>query len=113
MSVPPQDFPLPRKLLELAGRRRLHPVWLNAVGAVTVRAGDGPDAVYIKCGPLNGETSAEGEAARLTWAGTHTTVPRVVDHGSDGEREWLVTAALPYRNAVDRRWISNPEPAVR
>lgn len=113
MSVPPADVPLPHKLLELAGLRRIHPVWLNAVGAVTVRAGDGPDAVYIKCGPLNDENSAEGEAARLSWAGAHTPVPRVVDHGSDGKQEWLVTAALPYRNAVDRRWISAPEPAVR
>ncbi|MDR2255009.1 MAG: aminoglycoside 3'-phosphotransferase [Arthrobacter sp.] len=113
MSVPPLEIPVPSTILELAGGRAVEPVWLNGAGALTVRAGSGPGAVYIKHGPLDPETSAAGEAARLAWAAPYTPVPRVLEHGSDGTHEWLVTEALPYANAVERRWLLDPGPAVR
>ncbi len=41
-----------------------------------------------------------------------TTVPRVLDHGADERGEWLLTAALPGRSAVDPVWLARPEVAV-
>lgn len=41
-----------------------------------------------------------------------TTVPRVLAHGTDSRGEWLLTAALPGRSAVDPSWLARPEVAV-
>ncbi|WP_442928078.1 phosphotransferase [Microbacterium sp. MMO-32] len=53
------------------------------------------------------------EAERMGWASTWATVPRVLAQGEDRTHEWLVTAALPGRSAVDPHWIARPEIAVR
>ena len=49
----------------------------------------------------------------MRWARRWTTVPEVLVQGEDAAHEWLVTAALPGRSAVDPRWIADPETAVR
>ncbi|GMA27134.1 phosphotransferase [Arenivirga flava] len=66
------------------------------------------------------EVAARIVAARLDGIGAEgpddddhpTTVPRVLEHGADGRGEWLVTAALPGRSAVDPVWLARPEVAV-
>lgn len=53
------------------------------------------------------------EAERMRWARRWIAVPEVIDQGEDATHEWLVTAALPGRSAVDHRWSDDPETAVR
>ncbi|MCR2783348.1 MULTISPECIES: phosphotransferase [unclassified Microbacterium] len=110
MSFPVEPITVPTRVRALAGLAALTPVWLNNAGGVTFRTDDGR---FIKHGPLNGETSLAAEAARLRWAGALTPVPRVLDAGEDGADEWLVTAAVPGRSAVDPRWVAEPATAVR
>lgn len=104
---------MPPRVRELARGARLRPVWRNELGGLTFRADDGDGVRYLKWGPHQLETSAAGEAERLTWAGAHTPVPVVLELGADDTHEWLVTRALPGRSAVDPRWLADPAAAVR
>lgn len=55
----------------------------------------------------------EEEARRLKWAIRYSPVPKVLAVGSDDSGSWLVTAALPWENAVADRWMADPAVAVR
>lgn len=110
MSIPAADLDVPATVRALAGGAALTPVWRNELGGVTFRADDGR---HIKYGPRNTETSMADEAERLRWAGRFTPVPQVLDAGADATHEWLVTATLDGRSAVDPRWIAEPAVAVR
>lgn len=110
MSIPEAALPVPEIVRSLAGRTALTPVWRNSLGGVTFRTDDGR---YIKWGPHDAEANMRDEAERMRWARRWTTVPEVLDQGQDAAHEWLVTAALPGRSAVDPRWIADPAAAVR
>ena len=53
------------------------------------------------------------EASRMTWATDLLTVPKVISAGSDRQVGWLVTQALPGRDATDASLIEDPEALVR
>ncbi|WP_194410285.1 aminoglycoside 3'-phosphotransferase [Microbacterium cremeum] len=110
MSIPLEAVEIPRQVVQLAAGATLEPVWRNDYGGVTFRTDDGR---YIKHGPHNAETSFEGEVARLAWAAPYARVPTVIEVGGDATHEWIVTAALAGRSAVDPRWIAEPATAVR
>lgn len=110
MSIPAGDLAVPDRVRELAGSAALTPVWENGIGGLTFRTDDGR---FIKWGPRNPETTMRDEAERMRWARTWITAPEVLLSGEDGTEEWLVTAAIPARSAVDPRWIARPETAVR
>nr|WP_236571306.1 aminoglycoside 3'-phosphotransferase [Microbacterium hydrocarbonoxydans] len=109
-SVPSATTPVPDVVRRLAGGARLEPVWLNGIGGLTFRTDDGR---FIKWGPHDLEATMRDEAERMRWARQWIPVPVVLDQGSDADHEWLVTAALPGRSAVDARWHDSPEVAVR
>jgi kanamycin kinase len=113
MSIPSPSEPVPARVRDLAGDARLEPVWRNNIGGLTFRATGADGIRYLKWGPLDAETSMRAEAERLRWASAFTRVPRVLDEGRDATHEWLVTAAVPGRSAVDPRWIAEPATAVR
>lgn len=113
MSIPPPDVPVPPRVRALAGDARLEPVWRNEIGGVTFRATDAAGIRFIKYGPRNLETTAEGEAERLRWIGDRMPVPTVLEVGCDSGHEWLVTAAVPGSSAVSPRWTADPATAVR
>jgi kanamycin kinase len=109
VTIPTQPVDVPPIVARLAVGHDVVPVWLNNLGGATFRAGDR----YIKHQPRSAESTVEGEVRRLDWARRDTPVPRVLDHGHDATHEWLVTAALPGRSAVDPRWVAEPATAVR
>ncbi|WP_285137673.1 aminoglycoside 3'-phosphotransferase [Microbacterium sp. lyk4-40-TSB-66] len=113
MSIPDTSEPVPDRVRALAGGATLEPVWRNNIGGVTFRAGDGDGIRYVKWGPRNAETSMRAEAERLRWAAPFSPVPGVLDEGRDATHEWLVTAGVPGRSAVDPRWVARPDGAVR
>jgi kanamycin kinase len=115
---------VPRFVRRLADGDRVTPVWRNELGGLTFRlepdggpAGRGP-ARFVKWSPVATGLDLAAEAARLEWAGAWTPVPRVLAHGTvdDGDgapAQYLVTAALPGRSAVDPRWLAEPATAAR
>ena len=110
MWIPTEPVAVPDRVRSLARGSALEPVWVNEAGGLTFRSDDGR---YIKFGARNAETTFADEADRLGWAGEFVRVPRVLEHGRDAEHEWLVTAALTGRSAVDPRWVADPAAAVR
>ena len=110
MSIPAADVAVPVRVRELAGGTDLVPVWLNGIGGLTFRTGDGR---YIKHGPRTSEASMRDEAERMRWARRWARVPEVITQGEDDAEEWLVTVAINARSAVASRWIAEPAAAVR
>ncbi|MFJ4167156.1 phosphotransferase [Microbacterium sp. NPDC089698] len=109
MSIPADDVTVPDRVRELAGSAALTPVWENGIGGFTFRSDDGR---YLKWGPRHRESTMRAEAERMRWASAWTLVPQVLDQGEDRTHEWLVTASIPGRSAVDPSWIARPETAV-
>lgn len=110
MSIPDVSTEIPARVRALAGAAALSPVWLNGIGGLTFRTDDGR---YIKWGPHDAEANMRDEAERMRWARQWIVVPEVLAQGQDADHEWLVTAALPGRSAVDPRWRDDPRTAVR
>jgi kanamycin kinase len=105
----------PAVVRDLAAGQPVRAVWENQLGGLTFAIGEPPDR-YVKVLPRGVDPALAdlaAEADRLRWARPHTPVPEVLDVGGNADATWLVSAALPGTSAVDRRWIADPEPAVR
>src|SRR5438093_902477 len=85
----------------MAGWRRMV-VWRFLPQVTTWRlvAPDG-EVRYLKVSQLGQRASLADERDRMTWAAAWLPVPRVIEQGSDGYDEWLLTTGLPGVNAVD------------
>ena len=103
---------VPAAVRMIAAGRRARPVWLNALGGTTFELTDDAGTSFVKFAPAGSGLPLAREAERLAWAQRFTPVPRVLSAGSDSTGTWLHTAALPGRNAVDARWLSDPAPSV-
>ncbi len=102
---------LPAAVRELAAARKVCLAWENA-DALTFEVDDGPERCFVKWAPAGSPLDLAAEVARMTWAFAYTPVPHVLGLGADAGGSWLVTAALPGRNAVSRRWLADPRTAV-
>ena len=106
----PDDAPRipPAALGTMAGWRRTV-VWQFLPQVTTWRL-VGPDGQlrYLKVSQLGQRASLVDERERMTWAAAWLPVPQVLDHGTDGYDEWLLTTGLPGVNAVDDTPRSDP-----
>lgn len=84
-------------------------VWSLVPEVVTwrLRAPDG-EVRYLKVSNLGQELTLAAERDRMAWAAPRLPVPQVLDYGSDGEREWLLTAGLAGVNATDDGLRADP-----
>jgi aminoglycoside phosphotransferase len=96
---------------ELAAGRQVRLAWENE-DALTFEVGAGAERCFVKWAPAGSPLDLAGEAARMTWAWAYTPVPRVLGLDADRDGSWLVTTAVPGRNAVSRRWLADPRTAV-
>jgi aminoglycoside phosphotransferase len=108
----PPPAPPPAAVRDLAAGRELRLVWHNEY-ASTFDLGTGADRCFVKWSPASNPQDLDAEAARMTWAAPYSPVPKVLAQGADEAGSWLVTAALPGRNAVDDHWKARPDVAVR
>lgn len=109
---PPEPVAVPAPVTALAGSDGLTPVWRNQLGGLTWQLGEGPHRRFVKWAPTGSGLALAAEVHRLRWAARYTPVPVVLDHGVDDDGEWLLTAGVPGRSAVDPRWLADPGPAV-
>ena len=79
--------------------------WWTAVSGyprqVTWRLERDTTTRYLKVGVAGDYPGLRAEAERICWAQAYLPVPEVIDAGTDGTVEWLVTAALEGRPATD------------
>jgi len=109
-EVPRGPVAVPSAVADVAAGDPVEAVWVNQVGGVTYRVGQGR---YVKWAPAGvPELDLAAEAVRLTWAGRFTPVPEVLDLGADDDGTWLVTAAIPARSAVVAPWADRPAEAA-
>lgn len=113
-GAPAGPVRVPAALARLA-RGALVPVWENQLGGLTFREELPSITRYLKWIAAGApEIDLAGEAQRLRWArSAGAVVPEVLEHGSDSDGQWLVTAALPGESAVAPRWIAEPDAAAR
>jgi aminoglycoside phosphotransferase len=104
--------PVPQPVTDLAAGRPVHEAWENAVGGRTFEVGGAAGRYFIKWTPASSGIDLAREAARLEWARSYITVPRVLGRGAGEAESWLVTSALPGENAVTERWRADPAAAV-
>ena len=96
----------------LAGGAELEVVWVNELGGVTFRVGEGPARRFIKWTPAGSGIDLAEERRRLAWARRFIAVPRVLGDGSDAEGSWLITSPLDGQSAVSERWLADRASAV-
>jgi kanamycin kinase len=94
---------------ELAGGREPELAWRNDLDGLTFRIGDR----YLKWNPRSTGIDLERERVRLEWISVRHPAPRVIDHGVDGDAQWLLTEALPGSSAVGDRWRARRAEAIR
>ncbi len=75
-------------------------------------AGRARDLRYLKVAVASRFPRLLDEGARMRWAHPDLPVPGVLDCASDGQVDWLVTAALPGRPASDEPLQADPERLV-
>jgi kanamycin kinase len=111
----PPTAQIPPAVRRRVGDRPVVPVWENADGGLTFRAGEGASGVHVKWGPDGYRDLFRREASALRWASSWLTVPGVVELDLDDADGGviLVTSSLDARSAVDPHWIARPERAVR
>jgi aminoglycoside phosphotransferase len=102
---------VPAPVLAIADGRQHRLAWQNE-SALTYELGAGEDRCFVKWCPVSSSLDLADEADRLAWAVEFTPVPVMLGRGSDADGSWIVTAALPGRNAVDPRWTAEPRTAV-
>jgi kanamycin kinase len=111
-GTPTEPVAVPAAVAALAGPAPLTPVWRNQLGGLTWQLGDGPERRFVKWAPAGSGLDLGREVERLHWAAPFTPVPVVLGHDGDDEGEWLLTAGLPGRSAVDPRWLADPGASV-
>jgi kanamycin kinase len=93
----------------VAGRTTPELVWRNDLGGLTFRLGDR----YLKVNPSSTGADLDRERVRLGWIAQRHPAPRVIDHGVDGDSQWMLTAALPGESAVGDGWRARRPEAIQ
>ena len=92
----------------MAGWRRTV-VWRFLPQVTTWRlVAPGGEVRYLKVSQLGQRASLADESERMRWAVGWLPVPPVLDQGSDGYDEWLLTGGLPGVNAVEPALRADP-----
>lgn len=104
-----RGLPMPRIARELAGDGEPELVWRNDLNGLMFRIGDR----YLKWNPRSTGIDLERERVRLQWISGRHSAPRVVDHGTDGDAQWLLTEAVPGGSVVGDAWRARRPEAIR
>ena len=97
---PPDDVAVPGQIRRLGRDQSVVPVWRNGLGGLTFQIGSGPSRRFAKWAPAGSGLDLTAEVLRLQWATEFASVPVVLDHGTDSEGAWMVTAAQAARRAA-------------
>jgi kanamycin kinase len=106
--MPPPDRLPPQVLAAHRGWEPKH-VWGTEYNTAVWRL-ESPDgaARFAKVGWTGFYPSLDDERARLEWCAGRIAVPELIDHGSDGRVEWLVTNPLRGISAAEDEMKRDP-----
>ncbi len=95
---------LPFDLTDRFADWRQRVVWSFDADAPTYLFERGEERRFVKLSPSGRDIP--DEAQRLRWASAWLPVPEVVEYGSDGDSDWLMTLALPGVDAATHPWVN-------
>jgi aminoglycoside 3'-phosphotransferase II len=105
---------LPEPVRIAVGDAELVPVTVGLSTATTFRVSRAEGDRYLKVQAIDPlDTSLVEEGARLQWLADHVPVPDVVEVGTDGSTEWLLTTALAGTDATNPEHHVDVECLVR
>jgi kanamycin kinase len=84
-------------------------VWRNDLNGLTFRIGQR----FLKWNPRSTGIDLDRERLRLVWIAARHPAPVVVDHGTEGDAQWLLSEALPGNSAVGDEWRARRSEAIR
>jgi kanamycin kinase len=99
---------VPRIARTLADGDEPELVWRNELGGLTFRVGRG----YLKWNPRTTGADLDRERVRLEWLVGRHPAPRVLDHGTEDDAQWLLTEPLPGGPAVGDEWRARRPEAI-
>jgi kanamycin kinase len=100
---------VPRIVHVVAGGDTAELVWRNDLGGLTFRLGDR----YLKVNPSSTGIDLDRERVRLGWIAERHPAPLVIDHGLDGDSQWMLTKAVPGDCAVGDAWRARRPKAIQ
>jgi kanamycin kinase len=100
---------VPRIARELAGASEPELVWRNDLDGLTFKVGDR----YLKWNPRSTGVDLDLERVRLGWISARHPAPRVVDYGTDGDAQWLLTEAVLGSLVVGDEWRTRSHLAIQ
>jgi kanamycin kinase len=113
MQVVP-SLPLPTLLADrYAGWHRVPIETARAVTIVSRLEGPSGERHYVKVAPVDWPITVRAEHERMRWARGFLPVPEIVEFGTDGAVEWLITEAIDAPDGTDPALLAQPEPLVR
>jgi kanamycin kinase len=87
--------------------------WQYGPEAITYRMEEASGEVhFLKIAPSRAYPSLAGEADRMRWAQGRLPVPQVLEQGSDGDLDWLLTKGLAGADATAPAWAADSERLV-
>lgn len=95
---------LPVDLQERYATWSFDEVYHHVPGRATYRLDGVEETRFVKIISAEDERILMDEVVRLRWAAEWLPVPRLVEHGTDGERSWLMTLGLPGVDASRHPW---------
>jgi kanamycin kinase len=95
---------VPHDLNDRYHRWRWRQVYEHAPPTATYRLELDGEVRFVKITPADWQPRLPDEAVRLRWAAEHLPVPTMIEYGSDGDQEWLMTAGLPGVDASGHPW---------
>lgn len=112
LAGPPEStVEVPEAVSRIIDARPYEVVWLNGLGGLTFRIGEGSDCVYVKWAPVSSGIDLDAERQRLEWAITYTPVPRILGADADALGSWMISESLGAEHAVAQRWLQDPKTA--
>lgn len=78
----------------------------------TWRMTNGQKIQFLKVTRAGGEYDLAREVERLIWATQRMPVPQLIESGSDGKYQWMITEALPGQDATHEELRKTPEKLV-
>ncbi|HCT76036.1 MAG TPA: aminoglycoside phosphotransferase APH(3') [Micromonosporaceae bacterium] len=96
--------PLPFDLTDRFAAWRWRVAWSFDPDAPTYVFTNGDERRFVKLAASG--RAIPDEAQKLRWALGYLPVPEVIEYGSDGETDWLMTAALEGVDATQHPWLT-------
>ena len=113
MDPHPESPRIPSKLRAKYAQWSWEVVWQYGPEALTYRLShDSGEVLFLKLAPTDWFPTLRAEAARMRWGIEYLPVPAVIEQGSNGDVDWLLTRGLPGRDATHPAWADDPERLV-